>query len=116
MSEPEPPRVLVAWVEDSPWPELAGENCHGGEGNEPASWVVWTERDTGDGMRLACNDCLGDWVSAVYGRLVGWPEPERPDPRAAAELAALAGRLADPGRAYVGSGSRKVVSGGNESR
>jgi hypothetical protein len=116
--EPEPgPRVLVARIEDSPWPELAGGgHCHGSEVAfpEPAGWVVWTEQDTGDGMRLACDDHLGDWVSTVYGRLVRLPEPER-------QLAtgAAAARLRGLVRALISEVAeierlREIVSQDNE--
>jgi hypothetical protein len=62
--------VLVAKISQSPWPELVGE-CDGGDDKHPAIWVVWTEQDTGDGMRFACGTHLGGWVEAVWDRIDG---------------------------------------------
>jgi hypothetical protein len=76
--------VLVAKIEQSPWPELADKPCDsrfigagGGllPGDHAAGWVIWTEQDTGDGMRLACGDHLGDWVESVWDRIDGQNTP-----------------------------------------
>lgn len=67
------PHVIVARIERSPWPEMAGETCHGVH-PEAAEWVIWTNADTGDGFRLACTPHLGEWVEAVSTRL--WDPPQ----------------------------------------
>jgi hypothetical protein len=66
------PHVIVARIERSPWPDMAGEPCQG-QGPEAAEWVIWTNTDTGDGFRLACTAHLGEWVEGVGARL--WDLP-----------------------------------------
>jgi hypothetical protein len=62
--------VLVAKISQSPWPELAGW-CDGEVSAHSADWVIWTEQDTGDGMRFACGEHLGAWVAAIWDRIDG---------------------------------------------
>ena len=63
--------VLVAKIDQSPWPELITRECDGEKDGHLATWVVWTEQDTGDGFRLACSDHLADWVITVWDRIDG---------------------------------------------
>lgn len=63
-----PGYVLVALISESPWPDL-DKVCDGEKPEHEARWVIWTEEDTGDGMRQACDTHLGDWVSTVAARL-----------------------------------------------
>jgi hypothetical protein len=67
--------VLVAKIEQSPWPELDGWLCDNQFAEHPAGWVIWTEQDTHDGMRLSCGDHLGDWVESVWDRIDGQNTP-----------------------------------------
>lgn len=62
--------VRVALVKDSPWPEMNDEPCMNGQDIHPARWVVWTDEDTGDGMRFACDEHLAGWVMAVAARIM----------------------------------------------
>jgi hypothetical protein len=70
--------VCVALISESPWPELDRE-CDGygqpDDGCGPVIWVVWTDEDTGDGMRTACTKHLCAWVESVAARLWTLPEP-----------------------------------------
>lgn len=69
--------VLVAKINQSPWPEMANRGCDGhDDAPHPAEWVVWTSQDTGDGMRFTCSSHLADWVITVWDRIEGWPEGE----------------------------------------
>lgn len=65
--------VRVAEISQSPWPEMAGYDCDGQEIQHPAKFVVWTDEDTGDGMRFACPQHIGDWVISVWDRIDGDP-------------------------------------------
>jgi len=58
----------VAPILESPWPELHDCRCDTDCGRT-AKWVVWTDEDTGDGIRPSCAECLGGWVNAVTIRL-----------------------------------------------
>jgi hypothetical protein len=69
----EPPYVLAAPIAESPWPEGKGEICAGSgypdNPAHPAAWVVWTNVDTGDGMRYTCIGCLAGWITTVGARI-----------------------------------------------
>ena len=62
--------VLVARIDQSPWPEMTGCPCDDDPGHV-ALWVIWTQQDTGDGMRFSCTLDLGSWVIAVWDRIDG---------------------------------------------
>jgi hypothetical protein len=64
--------VLVSRINQSPWPEMAKSNCDGQEIDHTAEWVIWTEEETGDGMRFACDKHIGGWVMTVWERIDGW--------------------------------------------
>ena len=64
----EPGHVCAAPIEHSPWPELE-RLCDGADTPHAATWVVWTNVDTGDGMRTTCEADLADWIIAVGRRL-----------------------------------------------
>lgn len=66
--EDQPGRVLIALIADSPWPEDR-EACQGYEPEHAASFVIWTNVDTGDGMRYACGQHMGGWAQSVAARL-----------------------------------------------
>jgi hypothetical protein len=51
---------------------MAKSNCDGQEIDHTAEWVIWTEEETGDGMRFACDKHIGGWVMTVWERIDGW--------------------------------------------
>jgi hypothetical protein len=69
MTWTEEPYVCVSPITRCPWSYLAGVPCDGHDGYAVAKWAVWTSADTGDGFRVACDDCVGGWVISVSSRL-----------------------------------------------
>jgi hypothetical protein len=46
------------------------EKCDGHhEPEKDGRWEVYTPVDTGDGYRIACDECLADWVDTVMKRI-----------------------------------------------
>jgi hypothetical protein len=68
--------VLVAKIGQSPWPEFADTPCDRAGKNHPAAWAIWTEEDTGDGMRLTCDKHLAGWIGTVWDRIDGLEETD----------------------------------------